>query len=164
MDNSAKLDKWNAVKKSVDKKKFKQKIEIQRIYWVSIGQNVGSEVYGKGKDFARPVLVVKVFFNDTFLGVPLTSKAKNKTGRLYYKFIDSKNRLQVALLGQIRIFDIKRVANYISKVERAILKRQGKKFKKRLYKNTPAQRRGNLPLRASRFLSLLKDENEQILA
>lgn len=116
MDNSAKLDKWNAVKKSVDKKKFKQKIEIQRIYWVSIGQNVGSEVYGKGKDFARPVLVVKVFFNDTFLGVPLTSKAKNKTGRLYYKFIDSKNRLQVALLAQMRTFDTKRKANYISKI------------------------------------------------
>lgn len=132
MDNSAKLDKWNAVKKSVDKKKFKQKIEIQRIYWVSVGQNIGSEVYGKGKDFARPVLVVKVFFNDTFLGVPLTSKAKNKTGRLYYKFIDSKNRLQVALLGQIRIFDIKRVANYISKVEKSDFEKIRAKIQKEI--------------------------------
>lgn len=119
MDNQTKLDRWNVVKKHIDSSTTRQRVEIQRIYWVSIGQNVGSEVYGKGKDFARPVLVVKVFFNDTFLGVPLTSKAKNKTGRLYYKFIDSKNRLQVALLGQIRIFDIKRVANYISKVEKS---------------------------------------------
>ena len=118
IDNSAKLDKWNAVKKSIDTQKIIKKAQNKRIFWVCIGQNVGSEVYGKGKDFARPVLVVKVFFNDTFLGVPLTSKAKNKTGRLYYKFIDSKNRLQVALLGQIRIFDIKRVANYISKIEK----------------------------------------------
>ena len=118
MDNLAKLDKWNTVKKSVDKKKFKQKIEIQRIYWVSIGQNVGSEVYGKGKDFARPVLVVNVFFNGTFLGVPLSSKAQNKKGKFYHKFIDSKGKMQVALLGQVRIFDSKRKTTnkHISKV------------------------------------------------
>ena len=116
MDNSTKLDKWNAVKKSIDKKKFKQKIEIQRIYWVSIGQNIGSETYGKDKYFTRPVLVLCVFFNDTFLGVPLTSKVKNKTGRLYYKFTDSKGKMQVALLGQIRVYDIKRAGAYLSKV------------------------------------------------
>lgn len=132
MDNQTKLDRWNVVKKHIDSSTTRQRVEIQRIYWVSIGQNVGSEVYGKGKDFARPVLVVKVFFNDTFLGVPLTSKAKNKTGRLYYKFIDSKNRLQVALLGQIRIFDIKRVANYISKVEKSDFEKIREKIQKEI--------------------------------
>ena len=116
MDNSAKLDKWNAVKKSVDKKKFKQKIEIQRIYWTKIGQNVGSEVFGKGENFARPVLVIKVFYNHTFLGIPLTSKTQNKRGKFYFKFKDSKDRLQVALLAQMRTFDTKRKANYISKI------------------------------------------------
>lgn len=99
---------------------------------LKMDNNVGSEVYGKGKDFARPVLVVKVFFNGTFLGVPLTSKAKNKTGRLYHKFIDSKNRLQVALLGQIRIFDIKRVANYISKIEKSDFEKIRAKIQKEI--------------------------------
>ena len=56
MDNSAKFDKWNAVKKSIDTQNFKKQVEIQSIYWISIGQNVGSEVFGKGKDFARPDL------------------------------------------------------------------------------------------------------------
>lgn len=116
MDNSTKLDKWNVVKKNIDKQNFKKKVEIQSIYWISIGQNVGSEVFGKGKDFARPVLVIKVFYNHTFLGIPLTSKVKNKRGKLYFKFEDSKNRLQVALLAQMRIFDTKRKANYISKM------------------------------------------------
>lgn len=116
MDNSARLDKWNIVKKQIDNKKFKQKIEFQRIYWVSIGQNIGSETYGKDKYFTRPVLVLGVFFNDTFLGVPLTSKIKNKTGRFYYKFKDSKDKMQVALLGQIRVYDIKRAGAYLSKV------------------------------------------------
>ena len=118
MGIDAKLDEWNAVKKQVNRNRITQSIENQRIYWVSIGQNVGSEVFGKDRYFTRPVLVLCVFFNDTFLGVPLSSKIRNKTGRLYYKFKDSKGRLQVALLGQIRVFDIKRVANYISKVEK----------------------------------------------
>ena len=118
MDAQAKLDEWNVVKKEVDSKTIEQRIAIQRIYWVNVGQNVGGEVYGKGRDFIRPVLVLRVFFNRIFLGVPLSSKTRNKTGRLYNKFIDSKGRLQVALLGQIRVFDIKRVANYISKVEK----------------------------------------------
>ena len=116
MDNSAKLDKWNAVKKSIDTQNFKKQVEIQSIYWISIGQNVGSEVFGKGKDFARPVLVINVFFNGTFLGVPLSSKAQNKRGKFYFKFKDSKDRLQVALLAQMRTFDTKRKANYISKI------------------------------------------------
>lgn len=108
MDNSAKLDKWNAVKKSIDTQNFKKQVEIQSIYWISIGQNVGSEVFGKSGIFTRPVLVINVFFNGTFLGVPLSSKAQNKRGKFYHKFIDSKGKMQVALLGQVRIFDSKR--------------------------------------------------------
>lgn len=66
MDNLAKLDKWNAVKKSIDTQNFKKQVEIQSIYWISIGQNVGSEVFGKSGIFTRPVLVINVFFNGTF--------------------------------------------------------------------------------------------------
>ena len=116
MDNGVKLDEWNIVKKDIDRQRIKKRVENQGIYWISIGQNVGSEVYGKGQDFVRPVLVLCVFFNHTFLGVPLSSKFRNKTGRLYYKFKDSKGRLQVALLGQMRTFDTRRKANYISKI------------------------------------------------
>ena len=116
MDNGVKLDEWNIVKKDIDRQRIKKRVENQGIYWISIGQNIGSEVYGKGQDFVRPVLVLCVFFNHTFLGVPLSSKFRNKTGRLYYKFKDSKGRLQVALLGQMRTFDTRRKANYISKI------------------------------------------------
>ena len=117
MDIDAKLDEWNVVKKQVNRNRITQSIENQRIYWVSIGQNVGSEVFGKDRYFTRPVLVLCVFFNDTFLGVPLSSKIRNKTGRLYYKFKDSKGRLQAALLGQIRVYDFKRAGAYLSKID-----------------------------------------------
>ena len=117
MDNQAKLDEWNAVKKGIDRQNIRRQANPKRIFWVSIGQNVGSEVYGKSEIFTRPVLVIKAFFNHTFLGVPLTSKTQNKSGKFYHKFTDSKGKEQVALLGQIRIFDARRIETYIGKVK-----------------------------------------------
>lgn len=49
--------------------------------------------------------------------MPLSSKTNNKQGKLYYKFIDDKRNLQIALLAQIRIFDNKRKSNLISKTK-----------------------------------------------
>lgn len=132
MDNQTKLDRWNVVKKHIDSSTTRQRVEIQRIYWTKIGQNIGNEVFGKGVTFARPVLVISVFFNDTFLGVPLTSKTQNKRGKFYHKFVDSKDKEQVALLGQVRIFDIKRVANYISKVEKSDFEKIRAKIQKEI--------------------------------
>ena len=129
MDNSAKLDKWNAIKKSIDTQKIIKKAQNKRIFWVCIGQNVGSEVFGKSGIFTRPVLVVNVFFNGTFLGVPLSSKAQNKKGKFYHKFIDSKGKMQVALLGQIRIFDTKRIETYIGKIDDENFKQIKEKIK-----------------------------------
>ena len=57
------------------------------------------------------------FIINYFLGVPLSSKTKGKSGRLYHKFTDSKGKLQVALLGQIRVFDSKRVERLLANVD-----------------------------------------------
>ena len=108
------FDKWNELKKSINKSTKPKSPHKGKIYWISIGQNVGCETYGKGKDFARPVLVlskIQIGYIDSFVGVPLSSKIKNKKGFMYYKFTDSKGNKQVALLAQIRVFDSKRILN-----------------------------------------------------
>lgn len=108
------FDKWNELKKSINKSTKPKSPHKGKIYWISIGQNVGCETYGKGKDFARPVLVlskIQIGYIDTFVGVPLSSKTKGKKGFMYYKFTDSKGNKQVALLAQIRVFDSKRILN-----------------------------------------------------
>ena len=101
MDTQSKLDEWNTVKKGIDEQENRKKVEAQRIYWVSIGQNVGGEVYGKSEIFTRPVLVVKAFFNHTFLGVPLTSKVRNKRSKFSHKFTDSKGKVLGAQRGDL---------------------------------------------------------------
>lgn len=111
------FDEWNEVKKTLHNSTPKDiKIKIGSIYWVNVGQNVGCEIYGKGERFLRPVLVVnKIYlqnFMNAFLGVPLSSKAKNKSGFLYHKFAATNKKEHVALLGQARIFDAKRVSDF----------------------------------------------------
>ena len=108
------FDKWNELKKSINKSTKPKSPHKGKIYWISIGQNVGCETYGKGEDFARPVLVlskIQIGYIDSFVGVPLSSKIKNKKGFMYYKFTDSKGNKQVALLAQIRVFESKRILN-----------------------------------------------------
>lgn len=100
-------DKWNEIKKEISNKENKR-VKVGKIYWVHIGYNIGSEVYGKGKEFVRPVLVVKQINNiGLFLGIPLSSK----NNKLYYKFTDSKNKVQYAMILQIRTFSSKRIIN-----------------------------------------------------
>ena len=108
------FDKWNELKKSINKSTKPKSPHKGKIYWISIGQNVGCETYGKGKDFARPVLVlskIQIGYIDSFVGVPISSKRRNKKGFMYYKFTGSKGNKQVALLAQIRVFDSKRILN-----------------------------------------------------
>jgi mRNA interferase MazF len=44
------------------------------IWWVSIGVNVGFEEDGKHEKFLRPVLILKKFNKELFLGIPNSDK------------------------------------------------------------------------------------------
>ena len=79
-----------------------------QIYWASIGQNIGYEEDGKGASFGRPVLIIKGYNRQMFLGVPLTSKYK--TGSFYHSFrMNGANKPSTALLSQLRTFDTARI-------------------------------------------------------
>lgn len=53
---------WMSVKSFEHNRENKQTYYKEgEVYWMSIGVNVGSEQDGKGRKFARPVLIVKGF-------------------------------------------------------------------------------------------------------
>jgi sugar O-acyltransferase (sialic acid O-acetyltransferase NeuD family) len=119
IDVNQKLDEWNNVKKTLQKKeiiKFKQ----GEIYFMSVGQNVGYESFGKHEMFLRPVLVYKKLSKETFIGIPLTSKIKE--GSYYFKF-SYKGKISIAMLNQIRVFDIRRHAYFSGKIKNSDFKR-----------------------------------------
>ena len=112
------FDKWNEVKKHTQNKEFNFSLKPREIYWVKIGQNNGSEEYGKDKDFTRPVIIIRKLTKDLFIGVPLTTTVKDND--YFHPFTyNNKTRGEIensAMILQLRTFSIKRVLNKIGKI------------------------------------------------
>ena len=85
------------------------------VYWCSLGENIGDEENGKREKSRRPVLILKKFNNNIFLGVPMTTK--NKDSKYYIKII-LKDKSQSAMISQVRVLDTKRLAQKIGYVSR----------------------------------------------
>ncbi|OGI64089.1 hypothetical protein A2733_00230 [Candidatus Nomurabacteria bacterium RIFCSPHIGHO2_01_FULL_40_20] len=110
-------DNWNIQKKELSKA---ERVYFHKgdVWFASIGKNIGDEEDGKNSTFERPLLILRKFNNNVFLGVPLTSQ--DKEGKYYFKlksFIGS-----TAILSQVRLFDAKRLLRLMGKVENEELK------------------------------------------
>lgn len=101
-------DIWNKVKKETSVLKTNIKIREGEIRWCRLGINIGSETQGKGLYFERPVLILKKFSQDVFLGIPITSKIKS--GSWFYHL---KIHNRTLILNQARILDRKRLRDKI---------------------------------------------------
>jgi mRNA interferase MazF len=121
-------DKWNEVKKRTDSKIIVPKIRQREIYWANIGENIGFEQNGKGKDFMRPLLVFKKFSNNMFFGIPLSTQSK-KEGSFFFEFSFETNKVSTALIVQGKLFDAKRLDRKIGKITIEDFKNLKEKFK-----------------------------------
>ena len=84
------------------------------IWWVSVGINVGYEEDGKNGNYVRPVLIIKKFSRDLFLGVPMSTKLKENK---YYIKVTVKGDTVSALSSQIRVFSSKRMWNKLAELD-----------------------------------------------
>ena len=116
------FDEWNEQKKSLEKSEnstihFPQEGEV----WVCIlGKNIGREQNGSGKDFSRPVLVVRRFNNNIFWVVPLSTKQKSYD--FYYNFVDPNQSRVSAILVQLRMVSVLRFKRFMYKLPSGIYK------------------------------------------
>lgn len=102
------LDEWNKVKKKLNFSEHNPPFFKEGDIWLlSVGYNIGYEIYGKGKDFGRPVLIIKKFNPYFFIGIPLSTKLKKENK--YYVEITFKKKNVSALTSQIRAFSSKRL-------------------------------------------------------
>lgn len=114
------FDEWNEVKKDTQNNQRKLGIKPREIFWVKIGQNIGSEEFGKDKNFARPVIVIRKLTSDLFIGVPLTSTLRDDE---YFHRFNYENKQHgvienSAMILQVKSFSIKRVMNKIGFVSK----------------------------------------------
>ena len=104
---------WIIVKEDLHERELKRSIREGEIWWCAVGENVGREICGKGKDFSRPVLIIHKLSEDNFLGVPLTSK--RHTGSWYVKF-GFKEKNEYAVLAQVENISIKRLYSKMGEI------------------------------------------------
>ncbi len=107
------FDNWNKKKKVINETEFESApfYSEREVWWCSLGLNIGYEQDGKGKDFARPILIIKGFSKQVLLCLPLTTKQKE--GK-YYHGVDLKDGIsRKVILSQVRLIDSKRLQEKI---------------------------------------------------
>lgn len=110
------FNEWNEEKKSIHTSESRKIIFHERqVWWCSLGKNIGDEQDGKNKLFERPVLVIKKFNEQLAWIIPLSSKVKY--GKYYHVFILNQ-KLQRAILSQLRLVSTKRFRRIMGELSR----------------------------------------------
>ena len=113
---------WFNVKPKVDLSNHQPPlIEEGNIWWCRIGENIGTKISGKGREYTRPVVIHTKFSRYLFLVIPLTTKlfhlnGKSKEGDYYVKVIQNKVEM-LACLNQVRVVDYRRFKNKLGDLD-----------------------------------------------
>jgi mRNA interferase MazF len=108
------LEKWNTIKQITEFSSKKIYFKERDIFWTRLGENIGFEQNGKGDEFQRPVLVLKKYTNDMFLGIPLSTTKRN--GSFFFQFSFQNNDISTALLVQHKLYSKKRLIKKIGMI------------------------------------------------
>jgi len=116
MDYIKDFDGWIEKKKEYHYQNLLPPMFKERdIWWVSIGINVGYEEDGKHERFLRPVLVLKKFNRELFLGIPMSTKVKDNR---YYIQVSVQDEIVSVLISQIRVFSAKRIQDKLGELDK----------------------------------------------
>jgi len=106
---------WLGLKEKLNKNDFKPPLVKEGdIWWISIGENIGSEISGKSELFSRPGIIVKKLSHKFYMVIPTTSQMRD--GSWYTKI--SHNKLDTyACLHQARTVDFRRLSTRIGQLD-----------------------------------------------
>ena len=79
---------WHLLKAELEQGK-RPLFEERQVWWTSIGVNVGDEEDRKNERFNRPVIILRKFNRNLFVGAPITTQTKRNP---YYVEIEFRNR------------------------------------------------------------------------
>ena len=109
MKNENIYDIWNDQKKNI---KYKDILFREKdIQWCKLGKNIGQEQDGSGKNFSRPVLILRKLDSKTCIVLPLTTQ--ESTGSWFYELAQEENKKSWVMLNQIRIVSSGRLYFYL---------------------------------------------------
>ena len=118
---------WIGIKKKLDEHEHAPPFFKEgEMWWAHLGENVGSEVDGKGEGFTRPVIVYRKLGAYTLLAIPTSTKIK--VGTWYVPF-RHKGIDEVAVLSQIRVISFKRLKEKVGTLDDADMQNIRKSFR-----------------------------------
>ena len=109
------FDGWNREKQALDAGETKTFCHQREIWWCALGVNIGSEQDGTGKNFDRPMVVIRGFNRSIFLGVALTGQKKE--GKYYFPIGLVEGREASAILSQVRLIDTRRLVRKMTTLD-----------------------------------------------
>ncbi len=119
---------WFRLKEKLDASSHNVPLAKEReIWWVSLGENVGSEMGGKNQLFSRPALIIKKLTRGFFLVAPTTTKPHE--GSWYVK-VRLGELDEYVCLNQIRTIDYRRMYSLLGQLDGADFARVKEGFNK----------------------------------
>ena len=112
------FDKWNENKKIINEIGENKFYHPRDVWWCNLGVNVGFEQDGTGKEYLRPIVVMKGFSKSVCFVVPLTTSTKKNPYHIKLGKIDGKEAF--AIFSQLRLVDTKRFVKKVDVVNEAI--------------------------------------------
>ncbi len=109
------FDLWNIRKQEVHLRTKSPRLVERQIWWCFLGCNVGSEEDGKHEHFERPVIIFRIFSENTFWAIPLTTKKWPDESRIHYTF-ECNGIVRAAEIHQMRLLSSRRLDRYIDTV------------------------------------------------
>ena len=122
---------WNELKKKLQDINEPPLFRERDIWWYAAGENLGSEIDGKGLQFSRPVLIFRKYGKTTFFGIPLSTR---KGEGLWYSDVTVRGQKRCALLSQSGSFSAKRLYGRIGAISKAEFEEIGERIKALLFK------------------------------
>jgi mRNA interferase MazF len=117
------FDNWNSQKKELDIVGRDVLFKEGEIWWCSWGINVGEEVYGKGKLFRRPAIILKKLSRNSCVVVPTTTRPCHGS---WYHHLNIHEKDRWAMMNQVKFIS----GNRLSVRESALSQREFMELKK----------------------------------
>jgi mRNA interferase MazF len=106
---------WIGLKKALHNRSHRPPFVSERdLWWVSIGENIGSEMNGKSDRFTRPALVLKKLAHGFYLIAPTTTQ--EHTGSWYVR-VSLAGLDEYVCLNQIRVVDYRRLYSKLGQLD-----------------------------------------------
>lgn len=106
---------WIGLKEILHASNFEAPLVNEReIWWISFGENIGSEINGKSNLFSRPGIIFKKLSHSFYLVVPTTSQKREGS---WYVNITYNEKDMYACLHQIRTIDYRRLSSRFGQID-----------------------------------------------